>query len=92
MTTLRCSVIGCNYRRNLDPTDIAILENLIEKESSTVVDIVHIEEKMHHMNQFAAHQYEHGKFLVKLKGKDRLLEVTRDLNARPIFYPSGERI
>ena len=88
--TLVCQVPGCKYKRELDLSQAKIEE--MYRTNGVVEGIQTIDEKLHHLNSFAEHSYYHGMFRVITKGHNKaLLEVTRDFEARPIFYPSGER-
>lgn len=86
---VRCVTCGMENVKDLSPREI----DSLRKMTSGVVEIEVIEEVLHHMNAFSSNLYNHGRFTMEV-GNEKLglLEVTRDFDARPIFYRGGVRL
>lgn len=84
--TIKCKVPGCTYLRSQDIGKEVVKESFSKAGAVEFGKPETIEERLHHMNSFAEHNYTHGEFLITIDGKPvGLLEVTRDLEARPYF-------
>lgn len=93
------NLISKKYYRDVDMED-ALIEKLKGIGGAVIDDIDATAEKIHHGSMGAMYETNHGEFRVFVLGSDEfprnenigMLEVTRDINAKPIFYAGGKRL